>query len=222
MTSITRKLTEEDAKASKRLKAHWNAKKGELGLTQNQIAETLGITQGMFSLMLNGHVAIPKYLLLRISKILKINPSTIDPSVEEDLIEVQDKVSKTAPMYIQIPILFTLDNNRPKDKFVEVSIKSAPKNGYAMEVDSDRYAPLIRRGTIAVIDPNLPIDKEDRVFVRLKNHSNILAIFDRFESGKFYFTTIVPGAPLVEEGYDEADVITLHYISEWREPKKKL
>jgi len=68
-----RRLTEVDVMTSKKLKAIFNAKKGELKLTQEAAADLLGWTQGMVGHYLNGRRSLGLSAIVKISNLLGID-----------------------------------------------------------------------------------------------------------------------------------------------------
>ncbi|HHA2515034.1 TPA: helix-turn-helix transcriptional regulator [Stenotrophomonas maltophilia] len=79
------KPTPADVTAAAKLKLEWQARARSLGLTQDQVADELGITQGAVSQYLNGKIPMNYRTLLVFCRLLGIN----DTDVRRDLPEQQ-------------------------------------------------------------------------------------------------------------------------------------
>lgn len=213
--SITRTFTAEDARKAKRLKRVWEAKKKEINLTQVQIAEKLDITQGMFSQMLNGHVAIPKFLLLRISKILKVPAEEIDPEIREALTPEFDLEGSVEVTY---PVMFTTTGDKPSTGKHTAMKRNKVSHGYAVEVTNEDYAPFIKIGSVIIIDPLTSIDKDDNVFVRTIDNKSFLARFVCEDNGVAYFGELTGEESNMNLPVDS--ILAIHYIDSIELPQK--
>lgn len=70
-----RVITDHDRACAQRFKSIWTRKKGELGLTQLQLAEKMGYnSQSMISQLLNARVALNTDAVLRLAQVLKVAP----------------------------------------------------------------------------------------------------------------------------------------------------
>ncbi len=74
-----RPLTEEEKAECARLKQIYEAKKKDLGLTQDTLGDILDITQGAVGHYLNGRSRIGDLLLLRLSVIMQFDPEKVKP-----------------------------------------------------------------------------------------------------------------------------------------------
>ncbi len=72
-------LTREQVAECARLKAIWERKKSELGLTQESLGAKLGASQGAITQYFNGHTKIGDVLLLKMSYHLQFNPEEVRP-----------------------------------------------------------------------------------------------------------------------------------------------
>jgi transcriptional regulator with XRE-family HTH domain len=80
----TRKLTEPQRQAVERLNKIWNAKKRTLELTQEKVSHLCGWHgQSAFSQYLHGRVGMAAEAVLKIAKVLKVEPTEIMPEVAE-------------------------------------------------------------------------------------------------------------------------------------------
>jgi transcriptional regulator with XRE-family HTH domain len=79
-----RKLTEPQRQAVERLNKIWNAKKKTLELTQEKVSHLCGWHgQSAFSQYLHGRVGMAAEAVLKMTKVLKVEPIEIMPELEE-------------------------------------------------------------------------------------------------------------------------------------------
>lgn len=83
-------LSAEQAAACRRLRKLWDARRDELGLTQDKAAEALGVTQGAVGNMLNGRLAISLRALAIWGRLLKAKPSEINPQFAKHFLGADD------------------------------------------------------------------------------------------------------------------------------------
>lgn len=76
-------LSPADIAASKRLRAAWDARARERGLTQDKMAELLGGTQGLVSHYLNQRAALNYRVLMTFAKALDVEPTDIRDDLPE-------------------------------------------------------------------------------------------------------------------------------------------
>lgn len=91
-----RELNASERLAQQNLRRIWDAKKGELGLTQESAAEKMGFsTQGAVGHYLNGHIPLNTDAVIKFSRLLKVKPTEIDKefAVFEDLIQQPTKTA---------------------------------------------------------------------------------------------------------------------------------
>ncbi len=76
-------MTELDFEAAKNLKRIWAEKRKELGFTQEQAAEFMGVTQSTVSQYLRGVAALGLEATLRFAYFLGVDPRDIRPDLPE-------------------------------------------------------------------------------------------------------------------------------------------
>lgn len=93
-----RKLTTEEIRIAENLRRIFNDKKKELGLTQEQAAHKLGwSTQGAVSQYLRAVIPLSLEVGLKFAKLLKVEPSEINPEwAEHDRPEPQISAEQQA------------------------------------------------------------------------------------------------------------------------------
>jgi len=79
-----RTLTSEQINAAKRLKIAFNDRKQELSLTQQKVADLMGVTQGAVYQWLNAKTPIGYKALISFSKILAVDPNKLFPELCEE------------------------------------------------------------------------------------------------------------------------------------------
>jgi plasmid maintenance system antidote protein VapI len=75
-----RTITQKDKVISGKLLKLWNNKKDHLELSQEKMAEKLGITQSAFSQMLHARMVITTDQIIKMALIFKESPTLIDPT----------------------------------------------------------------------------------------------------------------------------------------------
>lgn len=113
-----RKITPADLKAAENLYKLWQLKKKELNLTQKELAELMGVTQGSLSSWFHGYAAIGTNALLKFSRFLGVAPTEIRPDfaytdsvadLSPDVIRMANKL-QGLPEGVRLDIERTIDN----------------------------------------------------------------------------------------------------------------
>lgn len=103
---MNRHLNAADRDAADRLRRIWNAKKGELRLTQERAAAVFGRTQSLISAYLVGRAALGPVAVLKFAHLLQVKPTDIRPDfafslvpgdIPQDVIELAIKVAALPP-----------------------------------------------------------------------------------------------------------------------------
>ncbi len=164
-----RPITEEDKKRAQRLKALYQTKKKEIGLTQVQCAEKLKISQSAISQFLNAIVPLNTDAILAFAELLETKPSEIDPKLSEDRF-------KTKEMFQPVPIIGTLSNRQPSDYYRKLWLKKPDYHAVGFEVDLEN--PDYEKDSILILLLNKKPIKNSKVLLRLRKRN-------RFQFGKF-------------------------------------
>ncbi|MDR5611283.1 MULTISPECIES: helix-turn-helix domain-containing protein [unclassified Arsenophonus] len=93
-------LTKEQLDDAKRLKSIYMLKKNELCITQEDIADQLGIGQAAVSHYLNGVNPLNAKTVALFAKLLKVKPSDISPSIALELEEIAKLMLPTDYSYM--------------------------------------------------------------------------------------------------------------------------
>ena len=78
------------------LKGIFQARQGELGLTQEKAAETLGMNQGSFSHYLNGRNALNVDFAAKIARLLNVGVSEFSPRLAAEIRNLAGSINDTA------------------------------------------------------------------------------------------------------------------------------
>ena len=105
---------------------------------------------------------------------------------------------------------FISDNNPVWQKWGKVLFPDFRDALYAIEIDSEAYAPLYRYGTLVVASQNSDIRKADRVIIYLNNSDGIIKEFVRRTPSKLIVTDI--NLPHAEENIPIADICLINRI----------
>ncbi|MBS2288386.1 helix-turn-helix transcriptional regulator, partial [Salmonella enterica subsp. enterica serovar Typhimurium] len=87
-------LTPAQVADSQRLKALYEAKKKELGITQQSIADALDISQGAVGHYLNGRNALNTAVASVFARLLGVSVSDFSPSLAKDISDMSSVASE--------------------------------------------------------------------------------------------------------------------------------
>jgi transcriptional regulator with XRE-family HTH domain len=88
-------LTPQEQEECKRLKAVWETWRSRHGHNQQWLADQLGMNQSAVSHYLNGRNAVNAALLVKIKKVLGVEPAEISPRVAAELAPVTGRSAAT-------------------------------------------------------------------------------------------------------------------------------
>lgn len=100
-----RHLTARQQQAQQNLRAIWDAKKKELGLTQEIAADLLGwSSQGSVASYLNGRIPLNTDAIAKFSRLLQVDPLEIDPGFDQVLSTNLDEASPEGGLVLPLPV----------------------------------------------------------------------------------------------------------------------
>ncbi|ERM09624.1 helix-turn-helix domain-containing protein (plasmid) [Pantoea agglomerans] len=168
-------ITDEDILVSKRLREIWDAKKEELGLSQEKAAGRMGFsTQAAVSQFLNGRIALNKENVLKFAELLGVSPEEIDPSIEPLLKPIRlaerkknsvivNNVTKF-PFYTSEQVLEIYKNGKTLTPISYIpAVKEASKDAFWIAVSGHSMTaaqgikPSFPEGVIILVDPGIPV-----------------------------------------------------------------
>lgn len=187
-----RQLTESDLAAAKRLRAIWDQKKGELGLTQEKAAEAMGYsTQGAVGHYLNGRAPLNTDAIFKFANLLRVSPIDIRPELESVLREIAQEpdpiehlpsrpavevrlFNASASMGLGLPQPdheTVVDILRLSKDWVHANLPNitSPRNLAALTAYGDSMAPTFADGDILMVDRGITDIRLDAVYVLAYN-----------------------------------------------------
>ena len=216
-------LTTEQLEDAKRLKALYESKKKERGVTQYTIADELNITQGAVGHYLNGRNALNASVASSFAKLLGVSVSDFSPSLAatissqaevsgESVIEYAGKPRMGAIPVVGEAILGVdgmIDMVEIRAGWLQ--IYSSDKEAYGLKVKGDSMHPRIQSGEFVVIEPNTPVHSGDEVFVRTVDGHNMIKIMTKTRDGNYQFSSINnEHRPITLDG---SQVEKMHFVS---------
>lgn len=183
-------ITQEDRDKAQRLKALFDSKKKELGLTQVKCAEKMNITQSAISQFFNAIVPLNTDTILSFAELLETKPSHIDPKLSEDRFKAKE-------MFQPVPIIGTISNRQPKDYYKKLWLKKPDYHAVGFEIDEATVDH--EKDSILILLLNKKPRKNSNILIRLRKRT-------RFQTGKY----------LGEDTFDLSGVVqklTAHEIS---------
>lgn len=167
-----RPLTPEERERSLHVRSVWLARKAELKLSQKIAARELGVTQPTFSQYMTQVIPLNTDFVVSLANLLKLAPEELDPTLKHTL----RKNDKTFSETVAVPILGTVSG--ASRGFGESNVlnvaaeKKTQENWFAVEVDTDEYAPSLMKGSYAIINPLELLKPNDYVVVRRRGEEN--------------------------------------------------
>jgi|SRR5690554_352498 len=151
----TNRVSPEKKAVAERLRQVWLRKKGDLGLTQTQIAEKLDMSQSAFSQYLHGYVPTNTDLIVRIASIMDVDPRDIDPSVVVSSAPRLTLASRTLALRGGL-----MGDLKRTEQTMEVAVnRELPTDQLSIVVmDTDHYAPRYFIGEHLIIQLVKPIN----------------------------------------------------------------
>lgn len=222
-------LTDEQLADAERLKAIYSLKKKSLGVTQDDIAEALGVNQSAVSHYLNGVNPLNPKAIAVFSKMLQVNAAEISPSIAKEMMSfslyaddeiefvgfVPDGMVKVIGEAFlgaegAVDMIETLDG--------WLNIYSDDKDAYALKVKGDSMWPRIQSGEYVVIEPNTTVRSGDEVFVRTHEGHNMIKVLNKTRDGDYQFTSINNAHQPIT--IDPIQVDKMHYVAAIVKPTK--
>ena len=158
-----RSISSDSLEMSRRITNIWRANKNKSGidLTQQKAAVQLGVTQPMFSQMLNGTVSINPMMVLSVASLLRCGLGVLVEGLNE--YKILQELGPTTS--IEIPVSLTLTGKPVSGKVTKIMTHTISE-AFAVEIDTDEYAPRYSNGEYAIIDPLTNWEVGNQVLVR--------------------------------------------------------
>ncbi len=195
-------LTPEQLADAARLKAIFENKKKELGLSQETLAEHLGMGQSGVAQLLNGANAIGPSHAARLAKILEIKIEDFSPSIADEIKEMYSALqgdARSSKPHYEYPLFTSVQAGvfTETDSFTERDIKDwvsttkkASNKAFWLEVAGHSMTapqgskPSFPEGMLILVDPEEPVEPGDYCVAGI--HSDSEVTFKRYvrEDGK--------------------------------------
>lgn len=157
-----RSITPADMANAVRLKALWQSKKADLGLTQTIAAQKLGYkSQSMVSMQLKGEVALNTDAVLKWAQLLKVNPGDIDHALKSL------SFSKTELRRVKVAIIARMSGALPGAFETVETMTQMTRQVYGISVDIQGFEPFAREGSTLIVSQEEEPISGDEVFIRL-------------------------------------------------------
>ena len=163
----TRTLTEEQSQAAERLRKIWKTKRIALDLTQEKAALLCGWHgQSAFAQYLHGRVGMGLEAVIKIAKVLGVEPSEIMPEILNrwPSTEELERGPELPDVFRRLPIVGIaqlgpdgnwhgkFNDSEKADGFCEYATRDP--DAYCLRVKGDSMSPTIRSGWLVVVEPN--------------------------------------------------------------------
>jgi len=162
-----RTLTEEQSQAAERLRKIWKAKRIALDLTQEKAALLCGWHgQSAFAQYLHGRVGMGLEAVIKIAKVLGVEPSEIMP----EILKIWPDTAEFEPgpelpdLFRRLPIVGIAQLgpdgswlgrfNDPEQAEGYCEYATRDRDAYCLRVKGDSMSPTIRSGWLVVVEPN--------------------------------------------------------------------
>jgi predicted transcriptional regulator len=176
-----RSISSDSLEMSRRITNVWRANKNKsgAGLTQQKAAVHLGVTQPMFSQMLHGTVSINPMMVLSVAALLRCDLRTLVGGLNE--YKILHAVSPTTS--VEIPVSFTLSGKPVTGKVTKIMTHTISE-AFAVEIDTDEYAPRYSNGEYAIIDPLTKWEVGNQVLVRYGKGACLVRVVSRINGSE--------------------------------------
>ncbi|KIU72735.1 Repressor protein CI [Bacillus thuringiensis Sbt003] len=185
MSTKKKPLTQEQLEDARRLKAIYEKKKNELGLSQESVADKMGMGQSGVGALFNGINALNAYNAALLTKILKVSVEEFSPSIAREIYEMYEAVSMQPslrseyeyPVFSHVqagmfsPKLRTFTKG-DAERWVSTT-KKASDSAFWLEVEGNSMTaptgskPSFPDGMLILVDPEQAVEPGDFCIARL-------------------------------------------------------
>ncbi|MCW2477719.1 LexA family protein [Candidatus Symbiopectobacterium sp. NZEC135] len=209
MTQKKKPLSPEQIEDSMRLKALYEAKKSELGLSQDSIAYALNVGQSAINALLNGVNALNHANAAAIAKVLKVGVEDFSPSIAREISDMYESVNlKSRPItHYEYPLYADVQagdfsdagtyTNGDEKGWVATTKKASDKafwlevSGHSMTAPQGSK-PSFPEGMLILVDPKEDVENGDFCVAGIFGDSEVT--FKKFvrEDGKPWLEPLNP------------------------------
>lgn len=208
-------LTPEQIADAKRLKAIFDNKKRELGLSQETLAEQIGMGQSGVAQLLNGSNAIGPSHAAKLAKILRVSVEDFSPSIAQEIKDMYASLDGAKPSkpnydyplftYVQAGPFSEVGSYTASDaKSWVATTKKASENAFWLEVKGHSMTapqgvrPSFPEGMLILVDPAEPVETGDFCVASANGDSE--ATFKKYEldGGVSYLVPLNPAYRILD------------------------
>jgi len=208
-------LTPDQLADAARLKAIFESKKKELGLSQETLAERMGMGQSGIAQLLNGSNAIGPSHAARLAKILRVSVDDFSPSIASEIKDMFSSLQGGETMnprydyplftYVQAGPFSEVGSYTASDaKSWVATTKKASDKAFWLEVKGHSMTapqgvrPSFPEGMLILVDPAEPVDSGD--FCVASANADSEATFKKYEldSGVSYLVPLNPAYRIID------------------------
>lgn len=214
MKNKKKPLTQEQLNDAMRLKAIYEKKKSELGLSQESIALAMGVGQSAVGAIFNGVNALNASNATLLANILKVGIEEFSPSIAKEISDMykavsQDNIAKNEYKYpvfshVQAGIFSTETRSfttHDAEGWVSTT-QRAGSNAFWLEVEGHSMTapagskPSFPEGMLILVDPDEPVDPGDYCIARLCGDEFTFKKLIK-DSGQVFLQPLNPQFPLI-------------------------
>lgn len=229
-----RPLTPTEAAECRRLKLVYAVKKQDLKITQEEIADAMGISQSAVSHYLNGINALNLEAARKFSKLLNVEIEEFSPRLARELNTIREDPALYVPSREEIrhiPVISwvragelcdAIDNLHPGDAedWIYSSARRTGPRSFALQVVGDSMtnpypnSPSYPHGTIIVCDPDKRAEIGSRVIAK-RNDEVTFKVYTK-DAGQHILKPLNPQYPIItmDDTWHVCAVVTSRWIDE--------
>lgn len=215
MSTKKKPLTSEQVDDALRLKAIYESKKNELGLSQESVAAALGVSQSAINSIFNGVNALNPANASSLAKILQVGVEDFSPSIALEIAEMYSSLGKNQklnPKYeyplfssVQAGPFSEVGSYTAKDaKAWVATTRKASSRAFWLEVKGHSMTapqgvrPSFPEGMLILVDPEEPVETGD--FCVASANADSEATFKKYEldSGVSYLVPLNPAYRIID------------------------
>ncbi|YCH28990.1 LexA family transcriptional regulator [Erwinia sp. D4-22] len=215
MTSKKKPLTAEQVEDAKRLKAIYENKKNELGISQESVADALGVGQSAIASLLNGVNALNASNASALARFLKVNVEDFSPSIAAEIAEMYRSIGGNGgtvnpyeyPLftYVQAGDFAEVGSYTSRDaKSWVATTRKASAKAFWLEVKGHSMTapqgarPSFPEGMLILVDPAEPVESGDFCVASANGDSEVTFKKYELDGGISYLVPLNPAYRILD------------------------
>ncbi|WP_312385040.1 LexA family protein [Atlantibacter subterraneus] len=209
MSTKKKPLSAEQVEDALRLKSIYESKKNELGLSQESVADALGVSQSAIASILNGVNALNAGNAAALAKILRVGVEDFSPSIAAEIAEMYSSLGKNQKLNPRYE--YPLFTSVPAGAFSEVgtftesdakawvaTTKKASKDAFWLEVKGHSMTapqgmrPSFPEGMLILVDPAEEVEAGDFCVAGVFGDSEVTFKKYTWDDGKHWLEPLNP------------------------------